>query len=209
MTPARIAADLRRVLHPLDGVPTGRGWNIDELDGLLQPDIALREAAVLVGLVHRDTGLHALLTRRTETLRHHAGQVSFPGGRMEPDDAGPLAAALREAQEEIGLAPAQSEPLGYLDPLLTITGYRVVPVGALLDPTFAPRPDPGEVAEVFETPLAFLMAPDKLRRVDIEFGGRIRHVLEYDTGDDAPANRIWGVTASILLNLRQHLERLP
>ncbi len=208
MTSTRMAADLRRVLHPLDGAPTARGWNIEELDGLLQPDSVPFEAAVLVGLVQRETGLHALLTRRADTLRQHAGQVSFPGGRVELDDAGPLAAALREAQEEIGLAPAQAEPLGYLDPLLTVTGYRVIPVVAMLDPTFAPRPDPGEVAGVFETPLAFLMAPDKLRHIDIEFGGRVRRVLEYDIGSDLPANRIWGATASILLNLREHLDRL-
>lgn len=202
------AADLARVLHPLDGVPTARGWNIDELDGLLAADAPLREAAVLVGLVRRESGLQTVLTLRTDTLRHHAGQVSFPGGRLEPEDGGPLRAALREAQEEIGLLPAQAEPLGYLDPLATITGYRVVPVVAMLDPGFRPVPDPGEVAAVFEAPLDFLMTPGRLRRVDIEFGGRMRHVLEYDSLADAPAHRIWGVTASVLLNLREHLERL-
>lgn len=201
------AGDLRRVLHPLDGVPRMRAWNVDELDGLIPADLALREAAVLVGLVRRERGLQAVLTRRTDTLRHHAGQVSFPGGRLEPGDDGPLQAALREASEEIGLAPAQVAPLGYLDPLVTITGYRVVPVVAMLDPGFEAVPDPGEVAEVFEAPLAFLLAPENLRRVGIEFGGRTRHVLEYGPLADAPAQRIWGVTASILLNLRQRLER--
>ncbi|MBB3343589.1 8-oxo-dGTP pyrophosphatase MutT (NUDIX family) [Luteimonas sp. RC10] len=207
MTPPVLAARLRRVLHPLDGAPTTRGWNADELEGLLGPDATLREAAVLVGLVEREHGLQALLTRRTDTLRHHAGQVSFPGGRLEPEDGGPLQAALREANEEIGLAPTQAAPLGFLDPLATVTGYRVVPVVAMLDPDFAPVPDPGEVAEVFEVPLDFLMSPAKLRRVDIVFAGRTRHVLEYETLPDAPTHRIWGVTASILLNLRRHLER--
>ena len=202
------AADLRRVLHPLDGVPDARAWNAEELDGLIAPGLALREAAVLVGLIRREAGLQAVLTRRTDTLRHHAGQVSFPGGRVEAEDGGPLQAALREASEEIGLSPAQAAPLGYLDPLATITGYRVVPVVAMLDPEFVPVPDPGEVADVFEAPLTFLMAPERLRRVDIEFGGRTRHVLEYETLADGPAHRIWGVTASILLNLRTHLERL-
>lgn len=202
------ATDLARVLHPLDGVPSARGWNIDELDGLLDADAPLREAAVLVGLVRRESGLQTVLTLRTETLRHHAGQVSFPGGRLEPEDGGPLRAALREAHEEIGLSPGQARPLGYLDPLATITGYRVVPVVAMLDPGFRPVPDPGEVAAVFEAPLDFLMTPDRLRRVDIEFGGRMRHVLEYDSLADAPAHRIWGVTASVLLNLREHLERM-
>lgn len=199
---------LTRVLHPLDTPPAARGWNVDELDGLLDDAAPLREAAVLVGLVRRDDGLQAMLTRRTDTLRHHAGQVSFPGGRQEPDDGGPLQAALREACEEIGLHPQQVQPLGYLDPLATITGYRVTPVVALLDPGFEPVPEPGEVAEVFEAPLAFLMAPTSLRRVDIEFRGRVRHVLEYETLAAAPTHRIWGATASILLNLRDRLERL-
>lgn len=202
------AAALARALYPLDGPPALRGWNVDELDGLLAPDAPLREAAVLVGLVPRADGLQALLTRRTDTLRHHAGQVSFPGGRLEPDDGGPLQAALREACEEIGLPASQARPLGYLDPLATITGYRVTPVVAMLDPKFAPVPDPGEVAEVFEAPLDFLMAPQHLRRVDIEFRGRMRPVLEYATLATAPTHRIWGATASILLNLRDRLERL-
>ena len=134
--------DLARILHPLDAPPAARGWNFDELDGLLDAAAPLREAAVLVGLVRRDDGLHAMLTRRTDTLRHHAGQVSFPGGRQEPDDGGPLQAALREACEEIGLPASQVRPLGYLDPLTTITGYRVTPVVALLDPGFEPVPEP-------------------------------------------------------------------
>lgn len=198
---------LAYALHPLDAPPSARGWNVDELDGLLDGAVELREAAVLVGLVRRANGLHAVLTRRTDTLRHHAGQVSFPGGREEPGDGGPLQAALREACEEIGLAASQVRPLGYLDPLATITGYRVTPVVALLDPDFEAVPEPGEVAEVFEAPLAFLMAPASLRHVDIEFRGRMRHVLEYETLAAAPTHRIWGATASILLNLRDRLER--
>ncbi len=198
---------LAHALHPLDAPPSARGWNVDELDGLLDGAVELREAAVLVGLVRRADGLQAVLTRRTDTLRHHAGQVSFPGGREEPGDGGPLQAALREACEEIGLTAAQVQPLGYLDPLATITGYRVTPVVALLDPDFEAVPEPGEVAEVFEAPLAFLMARDSLRHVDIEFRGRTRHVLEYEILAAAPTHRIWGATASILLNLRDRLER--
>lgn len=199
---------LARALHPLGGPPTLRGWNVDELHGLLEPDAALREAAVLVGLVPRAAGLHALLTRRTDTLRHHAGQVSFPGGRIEPSDGGPLQAALREAYEEIGLPASKAEPIGYLDPLATITGYRVTPVVALLDPGFVPVAEPGEVAEIFEAPLDFLMQPGNLRQVDIEFQGLMRHVLEYEILATAPTHRIWGATASILLNLRDRLARL-
>lgn len=198
---------LQRVLHPLDAVPGGPGWNLDELEGLLPREAHRTEAAVLVGLVPRDSGMQVLFTRRTEALRHHAGQVSFPGGRIETADAGPLAAALREADEEIGLLPAEVEPLGWLDPLATITGYRVLPAVARISPGFVPRPDPGEVAEVFEVPLAHLLAPDNLVRADIMFAGRVRHVLEIRAREgDAPTRRIWGVTASIVSNLRDKLE---
>lgn len=202
------APRLQRALHPLDAVPAGRGWNLEELRDLLAPDAREVEAAVLVGMLPRGDELQVLFTRRTEALRHHAGQVSFPGGRIEQEDPGPLAAAMREAEEEIGLAASQIRPLGWLDPLMTITGYRVLPIVALLAPDFVPRPDPGEVAELFEVPLSHLLAQDSLRRVDIEFAGRIRQVAEIRPRDgDAPARRIWGATASILCNLRDRLEQ--
>lgn len=202
---------LQRALHPLHAPPRGPAWNLPELEGLLPGDGVQTEAAVLVGLLPRGTDLQVLLTRRTDVLRHHAGQVSFPGGRVEASDGGPLAAALREAHEEIGLPPADVEPIGWLDPLATITGYRVLPVVARISPAFQPVPDPGEVAEVFEVPLSFLLAPSNLARIGIEFGGRTRHVLEFkrhgDPGDASrAARRIWGVTASILANLRDRLE---
>lgn len=198
---------LPRALHPLDAPPQGPGWNFEELDGLLASDARRVEAAVLVGLLPRATGPQVLLTRRTEALRQHAGQVSFPGGRIEPSDAGPLAAALREAGEEIGLPASQVEPLGWLDPLATVTGYRVLPVVARISPAFVAVPDPGEVAEVFEVPLSFLLAPANLALIGIEFGGRVRQVLEFKPhGDAARAQRIWGATASILCNLRARLE---
>lgn len=199
-------ARLRKALHPLDVLPAGSGWNSEELSDLLPRDAASVEAAVLVGLVPRPAGLAVVLTRRTEALRQHAGQVSFPGGRIEADDADPVAAALREAQEEIGLSPPQATPWGYLDPLSTITGYRVLPVVAGIDPAFVAQPDPDEVAEVFEVPLDYLMAPANLARIDIEYRGRPRHVLEYRSYPHAPEQRIWGATASILFNLRQRLE---
>lgn len=197
---------LRRALHPLAEAPTAAGWNTEELHDLLAPDAASVEAAVLVGLVLREAGLAVVLTRRTDALRQHAGQVSFPGGRIEADDADPIAAALREAREEIGLAPRQATPWGYLDPLSTITGYRVLPVVAGIDPAFVAAPDPGEVAEVFEVPLDYLMTPDNLARIDIQYRGRPRRVLEYRSYEHAPDQRIWGATASILFNLRQRLE---
>jgi 8-oxo-dGTP pyrophosphatase MutT (NUDIX family)/predicted Fe-S protein YdhL (DUF1289 family) len=193
---------LRGVLHPLSHPPADDGWNRSELDDLL-PGTALAEAAVLVGLVPRaGLGTQVLLTRRTDALRHHGGQVSFPGGRVEPDDAGVLAAALRESQEEIALDARQAAPLGYLDPFLTISGFRVTPVVAVIDPDYVPQPHPGEVAEVFEVPFDFLMSATHLHQVEIDFRGRRRSVLEYDW----PGQRIWGATAAILYNLRRRLE---
>jgi 8-oxo-dGTP pyrophosphatase MutT (NUDIX family) len=199
--------EIVRAAHPLGADPVGPEWNLAELDGLLEPRPPL-DAAVLLGLVERHDGLNVLLTRRNDGLRLHAGQVSLPGGRVDPEDAGVLGAALREASEEIGLSPAQARPLGYLDPVRTVTGYRVVPLIAQLDPDFVPRPDPAEVAAVFEVPLSFLLARQHLRELRIEFGGRPRPVLEYAPYPGAPEQRIWGVTASILYNLRQRLEAL-
>jgi 8-oxo-dGTP pyrophosphatase MutT (NUDIX family) len=197
---------LRRALHPLAELPTTPGWNTDELHDLLPHDAANVEAAVLVGLVPRETGFAVVLTRRTDALRQHAGQVSFPGGRIEADDADPVAAALREAHEEIGLQHRQATPWGYLDPLSTVTGYRVLPLVAGIDLAFVAKPDPNEVAEVFEVPLDYLMTPANLARIDIQYRGRPRHVLEYRSYEHAPEQRIWGATASILFNLRQRLE---
>ena len=194
---------LMRALHPLAQPPAGDGWNRSELIDLLPPGPPV-EAAVLAGIVPRANGAQVILTRRTETLRTHGGQVGFPGGRTEPDDRDALAAALRESQEEIALAPGQVQALGYLDPFVTITGYRVTPVVAVVDPDFVPVPQPSEVAEVFEVPLDYLMAPDSLRQVEITHRGRVRHVLEYGW----PGQRIWGATAAILYNLRRRLEQV-
>lgn len=201
--------ELQAALHPLDAVPTGPGWNQEELAGLLPEGGALVDAAVLVPLVPRidsdGPSLSVLLTRRTDGLRQHGGQVSFPGGRVDAGDTGLVDTALREAHEEIGLPPAQAQLLGYLDPLATITGFRVLPVVARIPADFVPRPEPGEVAEVFEVPLPWLMAHDNLARIEIEFGGRARPVLEFRRHHRHPQQRIWGATASILLNLRERL----
>ena len=204
MSPDARLASVRAALHPLAIPPAAPCWNLGELVGLL-PDAPPRDAAVLVGLVTRADALQVLLTRRTDDLRHHAGQVSFPGGRIEPGDRTPVAAALRETEEEVGIPHAQLAPLGYLDPLATITGFRVLPVVAQVDPAYVPRPDPREVAEVFEVPLTDLLAPGNLVQRAIEIAGRPRTVLEF-VNPMSPERRIWGATASILHNLRQRLE---
>jgi 8-oxo-dGTP pyrophosphatase MutT (NUDIX family) len=207
--PATLPSDaLRRIaaaLHPLGTMPGGPAWNLDEVAQLL-PEPAAMPAAVLVGLVPREQGMQVLLTRRTDALRLHGGQVSFPGGRIEPGDRDAEAAAIRETVEEIGLAPPQLSPLGWLDPLATVSGFLVQPLVAAVAPDYRPRPDPREVDEVFEVPLDFLMAEANLRRVPLQWQGSERMVLEFaDRGQ--PRLRIWGATASILLNLRQRLER--
>ena len=197
-------AALQAALQPPNAVPAGPAWNLDELRDLLPASAALAEAAVLVPLWgERDT--RVILTRRHDALRHHAGQVSFPGGRVDPGDAGPVAAALREAEEEIGLRRQQARVLGYLDPLATISGFRVLPVVARVPSDFAPRPQPGEVAEVFSLPLAWLMDPRNLARIAIHHAGRERSVFEYQRHEAAPGQRVWGATASILYNLRERL----
>lgn len=199
---------IQAALHPLHAVPVRDGWNLDELAGLL-PDTTPIPAAVLVGVVPRAQGLHVLLTRRTNALRHHAGQVSFPGGRVEAGDRDACATAMRETAEEVGIAASLIQPLGYLDPLRTVTGFRVLPLVAVITPDYVASPDPREVDEVFEVPFDYLMSPSNLRSVQVMLGGRPRTVLEFvdsDSSAGSSGRRIWGVSASILLNLRERME---
>jgi 8-oxo-dGTP pyrophosphatase MutT (NUDIX family) len=158
---------------------------------------APRPAAVLVPLVDHEKGLTVLLTERASDLRHHAGQIAFPGGRVEPGDAGPVEAALRETEEEIGLAREHVEVLGFLSDHVVMTGFRVTPVVALVRPGFTLRTDPTEVAEVFEVPLAFVLDPANhgLRRRT--FGGQTYDVYEMPYG----RHDIWGATAGMLAAL--------
>lgn len=169
----------------------------------LAPDT---EAAVLVPLIDRPDGMTVLLTQRTEHLSEHAGQVSFPGGRIEPADAGPIAAALREAAEEIGLAAQRIEVVGCLDICTTGTGFRVVPVVGLVASPFDLAQDlvidGVEVAEAFEVPLAFVLdEANHQRRVAVGRGVRREfYVLSYRD------RYIWGATARMLVNLHEVLR---
>lgn len=158
-------------------------------------------AAVLVPIVARPEGLTVLFTQRTAHLNDHAGQVSFPGGRCEADDPSPVHTALRETEEEIGLDPAHVEVLGLLPQYRTGTGFSVTPVVGLVRPPFTLKPDSFEVAEVFETPLAFLLDPANRQRHSMEIAGVLRHyyAMPYQ------GYFIWGATAGMLVNLHQLL----
>ncbi|HET9903853.1 MAG TPA: CoA pyrophosphatase [Xanthobacteraceae bacterium] len=160
----------------------------------------IRPAAVLIPVVDRPEPT-VLLTLRTENLSSHAGQIAFPGGRIDPEDVSPQAAALREAQEEIGLDPCFVEPLGYLDVYLSGTGYRIVPTVARVRPGFQLAINPAEVAETFEVPLAFVMGPENHQRHSREWRGMMRSYYAMPFGD----RYIWGVTAGILRNLYERL----
>jgi 8-oxo-dGTP pyrophosphatase MutT (NUDIX family) len=163
-----------------------------------------RPAAVLCGLIERAGSLHVLLTRRAGHLARHAGQIAFPGGRVDDADASSLAAALREAEEEVGLAAEQVEVLGTLDEYLTSTGYRVTPYVGLIDPGWLPRPDPGEVEEVFEVPLDFLMDPANRQRHHHDRTGTRRYYYAMPWSD----YYIWGATAGMLKGLSDRLAAL-
>lgn len=167
-------------------------------------------ASVLVPLTQRDEGLAVLLTQRTDHLHDHPGQVSFPGGRAEPEDADAVATALREAEEEIGLLPSFVDVIGQLPTYTTGTGFIVTPVIGVLQPGYSLEPDPFEVAEVFEVPLSFLMNPANHRWHEMEMGGVKREFLSMPwTGIDASGQTrryfVWGATAAMLRNLYRFL----
>jgi 8-oxo-dGTP pyrophosphatase MutT (NUDIX family) len=155
-------------------------------------------AAVLVPMVARPEGVSMLLTRRASHLHDHAGQISFPGGRIETTDASPIDAALREAEEEIGLARQWVEVLGCMPTYATATGFSITPVVSLVTPGFSLVPDESEVAEIFEVPLAFLMNPSNHRLYTVDLPeGRRRQYYGMPWGDYF----IWGATAGMLRNL--------
>ena len=197
----RARARLNLDVPPALTDPAAKGVRRGDLD--LDPVLweragvaATKLAAVLVPIVERSEPT-VLLTQRTADLASHAGQISFPGGRIEPNDESPVAAAMREAKEEVGLAPMLIEPIGYLDLYLTFSGYRILPTVARVKPDFSLTINPSEVVDAFEVPLQFLMTPANHQRKSRDWKGITRDYYAMPFGD----RYIWGITAGILRNL--------
>lgn len=163
---------------------------------------SLRDAGVLIALNDRgDDDLHVVLTERPKSMATHPGQVALPGGKVDRTDAGPVAAAIREAHEEVGIAPGLIRLMGKSDLYLTRTGFSITPVIGLLHPGFEARPDPYEVDEVFETPMSFLMNPENHIQKSANWAGSIRQYYEMPHN----GHRIWGVTAGMIHALYERL----
>ncbi len=180
---------------------TGARGDYELNPGMRVPE-SLTPAAVLVGLVERPGGTTVLLTRRTDHLDAHPGQISFPGGHSEPHDPSPEATAVRETEEETGLHRRHIDVVGRLDDYETSTGFRITPIVAMIAPPFELSPDPFEVAEVFEAPLDFLLDPANHQRHYRWFEGTKRQFYAMPYGD----YYIWGATAGMLVNLYQALK---
>ena len=179
-------------------------WEPEQIsDRMRLRDGPPRPAAVLVPLVAHASEVTVLLTRRTLTLRSHSGQVAFPGGGREPGDTDPVHTALRETREEVGIDPDGVEVIGQLPEYLTGTGYQVTPIVGFVRSGLSLTPDPIEVAEVFEVPLAFLMDPrhHQQRRIEMPEGHRLFWAMPYRPVDSADEHFIWGATAAMLRNL--------
>lgn len=177
-------------------------------DHVLNPDLVshlegvkLRQAAVLVPVTDVGPDAQVILTRRTVAMRRHSGQVAFPGGAIDPEDASPEIAAMREAEEEIGLDRRFVEPVGRLPVYMTTTGFHITPVLAVVRPGYAYTLNPAEVDAVFETPLSFLMDPANHKRESRVWDGIERHYYAMPFGE----HRIWGVTAGIIRTMYERL----
>jgi 8-oxo-dGTP pyrophosphatase MutT (NUDIX family) len=201
----RARARLQLDVPPALTDPTAQGIRRGDLD--LDPALweragvsATKPAAVLVPIVDR-AGPTVLLTQRTAELASHAGQVAFPGGKIDPSDESPVAAALREAREEVGLAPMLVEPIGYLDLYLTFSGFRILPTVARVKPDFQLTLNPSEVTEAFEVPLEFLMDTANHQRKTRDWKGIPREYYAMPFGE----RYIWGITAGILRNLYERV----
>lgn len=187
------------LLHQALSQPAGPTSDFDLNPGAVPPDARLRPAAVLAAF-HEDDG-RLVLTQRPSTMRHHPGQVALPGGKLDPGDADATAAALREAREEVGLDPAQVDLLGLMAPHRTVTGFSVTPVLGVIRGRFIPRPEPGEVAEVFSLPFPHIADPTRYRIEGRHWRGQWR---AYHAAPFGPYY-LWGATARILLSLARRL----
>ena len=206
MTPAQIIAALNA---PRGNILQRRGDHAVDYPGsksraraFAEGELIARPAAVLVPLVQRDEGLHVILTRRTDHLSDHAGQISFPGGRQEDHDNTLEETALRETEEEIGLARVHIELVGRLDDYYTVTGYQVTPVVGLITPPFDLAPDAHEVAEVFEVPMEFILEPRNQKLQTVTFEGVKRRYFAIPYRE----YYIWGATAGMLVNFSEVLK---
>ena len=202
-TPAYLRSKVQRAVRSLDDLPRGDEFGDHDLNPSPYPKSPRRCAAVLVPIVERPDGLAVLLTRRSDHLHDHPGQVCFPGGRLDDTDHGPIEAALREAEEEIGLAREYVELAGLLDGYETVTGYGVTPVVAFIRPGFDLTLDEFEVAEAFEVPLAFFLDETSRRIHSGMRDGRRRYFYAFEYG----SRYIWGATAGMLVNLQRRVAR--
>ena len=199
---ARLTLDVPAGLTDASITPARGDHDADPVMAKIEQVRPIRPAAVLVPVVDHPEPT-VLLTQRSAHLPDHAGQVSFPGGKIDKSDAHPLDSALREAEEEIGLDRGHVEPLGYLDLYMTTLGYRIVPVIARVTPGFALTLNTSEVDATFEVPLAFLMDQSNVQRHSRDWQGMTRHYYAITFGE----RYIWGVTAGILRNLHERIYR--
>jgi 8-oxo-dGTP pyrophosphatase MutT (NUDIX family) len=197
---ARLSLDVPAALTDLSAPAVRGDLDLDPQAWKTAGVAAVRPAAVLVAVVDQEAPV-VILTQRTADLASHAGQIAFPGGKIDPGDASPVGAALREAEEEIGLAQSLIEPIGYLDLYLTFSGFRILPTLARVTPGYALTLNRSEVAEAFEVPLEFLMQPDNYQRRSRDWNGITRHYYAIPFED----RYIWGVTAGILRNLYERV----